>query len=169
MNDGGVVLFGRSRGELVGASIAALIRPDEQGNAAESWLALQRTGEFVARRTFVRADGSDIKRECAARLAIVGGRRLALCVLLGRNGPPPDTAPRSRAAGAPTQREREVVTLIALGLETDQIADELSISRATVRTHVRNAMTKLGAHTRAQLVAIVLTRNDAIRLAGIEE
>lgn len=56
-----------------------------------------------------------------------------------------------------TPREREVVTLIALGDEGPQIAGKLHISEATVRTHVRNAMSKQGARTRAQLVAISLS------------
>ena len=43
-----------------------------------------------------------------------------------------------------------------MGLDTGDIAAELHISPETVRTHVRNAMGKLGVHTRAQLVAVVL-------------
>jgi DNA-binding NarL/FixJ family response regulator len=56
------------------------------------------------------------------------------------------------------------VTLIAMGRETSQIAQELHVSPETVRTHVRNAMAKLGAHTRAQLVATALCTDSAIRL-----
>jgi DNA-binding CsgD family transcriptional regulator len=49
-----------------------------------------------------------------------------------------------------------VVHRVALGATTRQIASDLFLSPATVRAHVRNAMTKTKAHTRAQLVAIVL-------------
>jgi DNA-binding CsgD family transcriptional regulator len=66
-----------------------------------------------------------------------------------------------------TEREREVVTLIALGRETAQIAEELHISPETVRTHVRNAMSRLGAHTRAQLVAMVLCSDHAVHGARV--
>jgi DNA-binding NarL/FixJ family response regulator len=52
-----------------------------------------------------------------------------------------------------TPRERTVVSLIGQGYETAAIARELVISPETVRTHVRNAMSKAGARTRAQLVA----------------
>jgi DNA-binding NarL/FixJ family response regulator len=45
------------------------------------------------------------------------------------------------------------VGLIAHGESGPEIADQLHISHDTVRTHVRNAMTKLGARSRAQLVA----------------
>jgi len=51
-----------------------------------------------------------------------------------------------------TDREREVVALVAGGLSNDEIAEALFISRATARTHVSRAMTKLGARDRAQLV-----------------
>jgi DNA-binding NarL/FixJ family response regulator len=53
-----------------------------------------------------------------------------------------------------TAREREIVGLVAHGLSNEEIADALTISRATVRTHVGRAMFKVGAHDRAQLVVI---------------
>ncbi len=63
-----------------------------------------------------------------------------------------------RASDRPlTRRERDVIGLIALGYSTAQSASELGISSETVRTHVRNAMSKLGAHSRAQLVALTLS------------
>jgi DNA-binding NarL/FixJ family response regulator len=52
-----------------------------------------------------------------------------------------------------TDREREVMALVAAGLTNEQIADELVISIATAKTHVSRAMRKLKAHDRAQLVA----------------
>jgi DNA-binding NarL/FixJ family response regulator len=79
------------------------------------------------------------------------------------------SAPLSSSEQLLTNREREVVTLIAMGKETDQIAQTLHVSPATVRTHVRNAMSKLGAHTRAQLVAIVLCHDKAIHLDHLGE
>jgi DNA-binding NarL/FixJ family response regulator len=51
-----------------------------------------------------------------------------------------------------TAREREVVTLVALGLSNDEIAARLVVSSATARTHVYRAMVKLHAHDRAKLV-----------------
>ena len=44
-----------------------------------------------------------------------------------------------------TRRERAVIGLIAKGLETQEIADTLYVSTATVKTHVNRAMAKLGA------------------------
>jgi DNA-binding NarL/FixJ family response regulator len=53
-----------------------------------------------------------------------------------------------------TDREREVVALVARGLSNEEIATELFISAATARTHVSRAMVKLHARDRAQLVVL---------------
>lgn len=53
-----------------------------------------------------------------------------------------------------TEREREIVTLVAAGLSNDEIADQLYLSPLTVKTHVARSMTKLGARDRAQLVVL---------------
>jgi len=53
-----------------------------------------------------------------------------------------------------TEREREVVALVAEGLANEEIAERLVVSPATARTHVSRAMGKLGAHDRAQLVVV---------------
>jgi DNA-binding CsgD family transcriptional regulator len=55
-----------------------------------------------------------------------------------------------------TEREREVITLVATGLQGGDVADRLFLSPETVKSHVQNAMGKLGAHTRAHAVAIAL-------------
>ena len=54
--------------------------------------------------------------------------------------------------GALTEREREVMALVAAGLTNDEIAERLVVSPATAKTHVSRAMVKLGARDRAQLV-----------------
>ena len=51
-----------------------------------------------------------------------------------------------------TNREREVLALVAHGLNNDEIADRMVLSPMTAKTHVSRAMTKLGARDRAQLV-----------------
>jgi DNA-binding NarL/FixJ family response regulator len=64
----------------------------------------------------------------------------------------PITAPPSLAAL--TDREREVVALVAGGLSNDDIAGKLYLSPLTAKTHVNRAMMKLGARDRAQLVVM---------------
>jgi DNA-binding NarL/FixJ family response regulator len=61
------------------------------------------------------------------------------------------TRAQIEAAGL-TNRETEVLALVARGLSNEDIARDLFVSVATAKTHVNRAMTKLGAHDRAQLV-----------------
>jgi DNA-binding NarL/FixJ family response regulator len=53
-----------------------------------------------------------------------------------------------------TERERQVLALVADGLSNDEIAGQLVMSPATARTHVSRAMTKLGARDRTQLAVL---------------
>ncbi|MFF7248572.1 response regulator [Embleya sp. NPDC008237] len=53
-----------------------------------------------------------------------------------------------------TDREREVLSLVAAGMSNDEIAEHLFVSPLTAKTHVSRAMVKLGARDRAQLVVI---------------
>ena len=65
-----------------------------------------------------------------------------------------------------TDREREVVALVAEGLTNDEIAERLVVSPATVRTHVGRAMSKLDARDRAQLVVLAFQTGLATPPAG---
>jgi DNA-binding NarL/FixJ family response regulator len=66
----------------------------------------------------------------------------------GRHRPPPERL------DVLTEREREVMTLVAAGLSNQEIAERLVISPATAKTHVSRTMMKLHAHDRAQLVVL---------------
>jgi DNA-binding NarL/FixJ family response regulator len=61
-----------------------------------------------------------------------------------------------------TNREMEVLRLLAEGLEQDEIARQLFITRKTVGTHIENLMRKLGVRSRSQAVALAY-REDLIR------
>ena len=68
---------------------------------------------------------------------------------------------RGEGQGVPLSgREREILGLIAGGDSGAQIAEALVLSPETVRTHIRNAMSKLGASSRAQAVALAFQRNE---------
>ena len=79
----------------------------------------------------------------------VTGRLIAEVAALPRSG-------RSSATGLEelTNREREVMALVAGGLTNGEIAERLVVSPATAKTHVSRAMRKLHAHDRAQLVVL---------------
>jgi PAS domain S-box-containing protein len=167
-NDAALDLLGQPRAQVIGASIVDRIAPSERPRSEREWLAFLRSGEYSGKRTFILADGSEAQVDFAARVAVVGKRRLAIYVALSRGESQLSLGPARPTAGALTKRERQVVTLIALGHESSEIAEELHISSETVRTHVRNAMSKLGARTRAQLVANALSSERAVHLPDLE-
>jgi DNA-binding NarL/FixJ family response regulator len=71
--------------------------------------------------------------------------------LASRPERPPSTG---REISGLTEREREVMTLVAAGLSNDEIASRLFVSPLTAKTHVSRIMTKLNARDRAQLVVL---------------
>ncbi len=146
--------FGVSREEFDQAQLGHLLTPAEHSTLEDEWRQLWAKRDLSGVRVFTRADGSHVRLQYAARTAVVDGRRVAVVVII-RQKRAHELAPVGRA-GELTRREREVVSLVALGLTSPEIAEKLCISEATVRTHVRKSMAKLGARTRAHLVAIAL-------------
>ncbi len=74
--------------------------------------------------------------------------------LASRPERPPPNGSVGRALAGLTDREREVLVLVAEGLSNDEIAARLFLSPLTSKTHVSRIMTKLDARDRAQLVVI---------------
>jgi PAS domain S-box-containing protein len=70
-----------------------------------------------------------------------------------------------RALGSLTDREREVLSLMADGLDAGEIAARLYISAKTERNHVASILSKLGAHSRLQAV-VFAARHGAVRVGG---
>jgi DNA-binding NarL/FixJ family response regulator len=109
---------------------------------------------------FILKDAAPAELVRAIRVAAAGEALLSPSVtkrLITRFSQQPGTAP----APVPgldelTERERELVAWVATGRSNEEIAEELVISPATVRTHVGRAMVKLHARDRAQLVVFAV-------------
>lgn len=163
INDAGIQVFQYSRADAIGRRIGRTAI-DGRAVADAQWQQLLATNELYGERTVTHANGTLIRVSYAAHATGVGDRWLALFVVLSARFQPggPELIGPARIASASgigsklTRREREVLRLVALGSDTRRVAAELCISSETVRTHVRNAMKKTGARTRAQLVALVL-------------
>ena len=69
-----------------------------------------------------------------------------------------ETQPDARAVPELTDRETEVLRLVAMGLSSKEIADQLSISHRTVQNHVQNTLGKLQLHNRVELTRFALER-----------
>lgn len=74
--------------------------------------------------------------------------------VLGRGGSATPDAAAARTLEHLTEREREVLLLVARGRSNSEIAEELFISPHTAKTHVNRIMAKVHAHDRAQLVIL---------------
>jgi DNA-binding CsgD family transcriptional regulator len=59
-----------------------------------------------------------------------------------------------------SQRERQVVALVAGGATGREVGKALSVTSATVETHIRNAMRRLGARNRSHLVTLAILRHE---------
>jgi DNA-binding NarL/FixJ family response regulator len=120
-------------------------------------LTMHASAEYVARAVREGADGYLLKDSAVQDLvagieAVMAGReyysppvqRELTEMVRGSSG-------TKRRAEPITEREREVLKLVAEGLSTKEIADRLDISTRTVETHRANLMRKLGLHSVARL------------------
>ena len=158
VNGAHVRLMGYRRDALIGRHLYDFVAGGPLASPAE-WATALKAGDFTGEAELLCADGSTAAVQWAASTEIVTGRRLILFVALStsrwgahyRRAATPE--PR---AGELSRREREIVHHVAQGSSGPEIAAELQISHDTVRTHVRNAMGKVGARSRAHLVAKAL-------------
>ena len=157
VNGAYVQLLGYRPSELIGRPVSDL-RADGATVSVAQWHEALRQKQFTGTIEMLRADGGRVTVEFAGHPEVVTGRQLVLFVALrvARGGRLRDES----AAGTPrpelSPRELDVVRLLALGFSGPEVAEELRIAHNTVRTHTRNAMTKVGARSRAQLVAMSL-------------
>jgi DNA-binding CsgD family transcriptional regulator len=146
-NDAFCRAIARPREQVVGQRLGSLSTPERRAEAQAVWAELVARRHVVAGWTVTQPDGDTVGIEIVAAADLPGpGRHLAVCL-------PPS---RAQPEGALSPREIEVTQLLARGLSGEQIAERLFLSPETVRTHIRNAMDGMGAHTRAQLVALAL-------------
>lgn len=162
--DAACELFGVSREQAIGTDAGRQIADDDPALGDKLWQQLLSTNELYAETLVTHADGRVLRVSYAGHGTTIDGRWYALMVVLSVRFEPEGQELISTGNGASphdlestlTPREREVISLVAQGANSRQIAAELYLSPSTVRSHVRNAMVKTRAHTRAQLVAIVL-------------
>ena len=152
-----VTLLGYPRTALIGRPVYELV-PGGPLNTEREWRAALIGPDFFGQADLIRADGGTVTVEYAAHPELVTGHRLMLLVALQTSRRKRDLRVPRQPQGATSlsRREIEVIAMIAHGRTSAEIADALSLSPNTVRTHVRNAMVKLDVHSRAQLVAKVL-------------
>ena len=155
LNPAYLVLLGARRSELIGRPVYENVVDGPTASPGE-WRAAMAQDEFSGVVQMIRCDQSAVTVQYAGHPETVTGRRLVLIVAVNTSHSgrrlPIDPPTEEALSG----REREVVRLIGQGSTGPEIAEELRISHNTVRTHAHNAMTKVGARSRAHLVAKAL-------------
>jgi DNA-binding CsgD family transcriptional regulator len=147
--------------ELLGRRIDDLTAPHQLRSMYELWQRLMEEGAVAGPYDVGFPDGSELKTVyCALRNALPGQHLIVFAPAdwpgeeLGQADS--DRLERDHLARPLSPREREVLGLIAAGADQHQIAETMTISAATVRTHVRNLLRKLGARNRAHAIALAM-------------
>jgi PAS domain S-box-containing protein len=163
-NASACALLGITADEVPWRSIDDFTPPQERRRLEEQWEAFLGSGAAEGWYDLYVAHRGQVPAEFSATANVLPGRHLLVFI------PPDDATERALVAAVPwtpvtteprdrpelTDREREVLSLVASGLQTDDMADRLVLSPETVNSHVYNAMGKLGVHTRAHAVAVGL-------------
>lgn len=160
-------LLGVAREEIPWRTMDEFTSPGERKRLEEQWGAFLASGGAEGWYQLYVPDRGQVPVEFSATANVLPARHLSVFI------PPDETSAEQatpfvrEATWAPvavegagrlqlTEREREIMTLVASGLQSGDIAERLFLSPETIKSHVHNALVKLGAHTRAHAVAIAL-------------
>ena len=164
-------MLGYRRDELIGRPVWEIVK-DGPVATEEEWRDYLAQKHFAGDVTMLAADGTTVRVHWGATVEVCTGQRLILFVALSTSLAGPHFRRRHHPGGEGdgltplSDREREILYLIALGHTSPEIADMLHITHNTVRTHARNAMEKTGARSRAHLVAKALGEGMAFAPAS---
>ncbi|GAA3341352.1 response regulator transcription factor [Amorphoplanes nipponensis] len=137
--------------DLAGVRVLVLTTFDNDDNVV---LALQAGASGFLGKNVAPADLLHAIRVVAGGEALLSPRATRGLVSRFLSRPEPGVAAVLPELSALTDREREILVLVAHGLSNDDIAERLYVSPLTAKTHVNRAMTKLNARDRAQLVVL---------------
>ncbi|MDX6587475.1 MAG: hypothetical protein QOI31_1948 [Solirubrobacterales bacterium] len=133
----------------------------------QDWQAFLESGSAEGWTRLIVPGHTQISFEYSATAKVLPGRHLIIYITPDEDYPG-RTEDLAREAAATTDterqgeqiqltdRERQVIALVATGLQTRAIGEKLFLSPETVKSHVQHALEKLGARTRAHAVAIAL-------------
>jgi PAS domain S-box-containing protein len=167
-NDAACGLLGIPPEEVPWRTMDEFTPPNERKRLEDQWEAFLASGAAEGWYQLHVPDRGAVPVEFSATANVLPARHLSVFI-------PPDETSTEKPGGTfahgvtwkpivaesggrlrLTEREREVMTLVASGLQSGDIAELLFLSPETIKSHVHNAMGKLGAHTRAHAVAIAL-------------
>jgi DNA-binding CsgD family transcriptional regulator len=154
LNDAAASLLGGA----VGAHFSRYIGPDGVSDAREMFARkVQGRLDSAIQRTTLSTGAGDLEVELAS-VPIRRAGEVAAVITVVRTEALASNA-RRRPRPRLTPRQQQTLELLAQGRSTTEIAQQLQISQATVRNHVRSLLTELRVRTRIEAVVIAF-RND---------
>lgn len=156
------LVFRMSLKEMRQARIDDLTAEHEWPALESAWEELLIRGTVSDRHRVTLKDGCRFWISYTATVNALPGQHL---IVFAPDSLPEDELAEMRPSGEPdfqaalSVRQLEVLRLVAVGASATEIADELSISHATARTHVKNILSRLGANNRAHAVALAMRQS----------
>jgi PAS domain S-box-containing protein len=146
---------GRSSAEMLGGHFTDSLPPEARKSVAAQFRRAVERGEPSDFETvFVDASGQ-LRGVRAQHLPLRSGGVIVGVLILAFDARRPPSGPIGREPQPRlTPRQREVLSLIAAGLSTAEIATQLTISPETVRNHLRSLFSELHVHTRLEAIAV---------------
>jgi DNA-binding CsgD family transcriptional regulator len=162
VNPAACLLLRMSEADALRLRVDDLTPPEARATMDELWAVFLRDGTQRGTFELQMPDGPRLAVEYSATANVAPGRHLA--ILMFPTGGDGEAAPaRHSTPELLTDRERQVLNLVAMGMGSTSIASALSVSTHTVETHVRHCLAKLGARNRAHAIALGVRTGD-IRL-----
>lgn len=157
-NDAACHLLGSPRGWILNHRIDDITPSEQRPAMDELWASFLSEGTQAGQFELQLPDGRRKTVDYSATANIMPGLHLSIFLPLVPGSAGPGTAEAESASL--TRREAQVMGLVALGSNTEEIAERLVITQETARSHAKNAMRKLGARSRAHAVALAIARGE---------
>ncbi len=145
--------------DILQRSIDDLTPPENRSQIGPMWEAFLQEGTQRGTFELLMPDGPTVRVDYSATANLAPGRHLSILMFPAsdtEHRPPDPSAARTLL----TEREREVLGMVAMGMGSSWIAAALVVSRSTVETHVRHCLDKLGARNRAHAIALGLRSGE---------
>ncbi len=145
--------------QVLGLRIEDFTPPELRDHVEPMWEAFIRDGVQEGTFELMMPDGGRVAVDYSATANVEPGAHLSILMFPPGSGgrQPAELAARR---GVLTDREREVLGMVAMGQGSLAIAAELGVSASTVETHVRHCLEKLGARNRAHAIALGLQTGE---------
>jgi DNA-binding CsgD family transcriptional regulator/PAS domain-containing protein len=159
-NHAALRLLGVGREELEARRVDDFTPPDSGLDLERIWAVFLARGMLHGLYPLVGANGVRRTIHFHARAGVLPGRHMATFRVAAPEHQQTTLIEAEASVPELTPREREVLTLLARGQSAEAVASNVALSPQTVRTHVRNAMRKLRARTRAHAIVIAMQRGE---------